>query len=512
MVSATHLPVTWRVTDEGLKAFRGEKELGWAPQPGSQVYFLACPTFEVIYEGTRGPGKTEALLVDFGKDCGRGFGAEWTGVLFRRTYPELQDVIRKSRALFTKIWPAAKYNESEHFWTWPSGERLYFRQFDKPRDYWKYHGHEYAWIGWEELTTWPVPDGYTKTMSLCRSTHPGINARVRSTTNPFGVGHNWVKDRFRLPIPPGQTVGPLIDDARDEEGNLEKTSRRAIHGFLDENKVLLHAQPDYKDILRTAASSEAELKAWLHGSWDIVAGGMFDDVWDPKVHVVPEFVIPKSWRLDRSFDWGSSKPFSVGWWAESDGTDVQTKQGWRSTVRGDLFRIHEWYGWTGKPNVGSKMLASEIAKGIIERELEWGIHGRVKVGPADPSIHKTENGVCLSTDMGKQVRINGSPYKGVQWTKADNTRIAGWEQMRRMLKDAKHDTDKEGRTIPRERVGLFVFDCCAQFRRTVPVLPRDEIKMDDVDTDAEDHVGDEVRYRVRTVGNRPRQGTHVGMY
>ena len=49
---------------------------------------------------------------------------------------------------------------------------------------------------------------------------------------------------------------------------------------------------------------------------------------------------------------------------------------------------------------------------------------------------------------------------------------------------------------PLEEPGLWVFDGCTEFIRTVPVLPRDEIKQDDVDTDAEDHVGDETRYRV----------------
>lgn len=508
------MSIQWKETEDGLRPFQDGVELGWAPLPGSQVYFLACPTFEVLYEGTRGPGKTEALIADFCKDCGKGFGAEWNGILFRRTYPELQDVIQKSRALIPKIWPQARYNESKNFWIWPSGEILSFRHFDKPRDYYSYHGHQYPWIAWEELTTWPVSDGYTKIMSLCRSKNPKINCRVRATTNPFGVGHNWVKARFQLPIAPGKTVGPLIDDSRDHEGELEKP-RRAIHGYLDENKVLMYAQPDYKQTLRTAASSEAELKAWLHGSWDIVAGGMFDDVWFPEIHVLDPFEVPNSWRIDRSFDWGSAKPFSVGWWAESDGSDVLTEKGWRSTVRGDLYRINEWYGWSGKPNKGTKMLASEVAKGIIEREIKWKLHGRVKAGPADSSIYQTENGMCLANDMAKSVRIGGQMYKGVHWTRADKapgSRIAGWEQVRRMLKHAMPEVNERGQRFPREKPGLFVFDTCTQFLRTFPVLPRDEIKMDDVDTDAEDHIGDEVRYRVRSSGARVRQGKHVGMY
>jgi len=505
--------VEWKVKPDGtLKPFQGSTELGWCPQPGSQELFLACPTYEVLYEGTRGPGKTAALIVDFAKECGAGHGASWRGVLFRRTYPELQDVIEKSKEFIPMIWPTARYNESQHFWTWPDGEKLMFRQFERVADYWKYHGHEYPWIAWEELTNWASDDGYKKMMSTSRSANPSIKPRVRSTCNPAGVGHNWVKHRFQLPIADGQIAGPLIDDAMDLEGELEPP-RRAIHGHLDENLVLLHAQPDYKQKLRAAATSEAELKAWLHGDWNIVAGGMFDDVWDPKTNVIEPFEIPGTWRIDRSFDWGSSAPFSVGWWAESDGTDVLTASGWRSTVRGDLFRINEWYGWTGKPNQGLKMLATEISKGIVERELEWRIHDRVKPGPADTSLWNVENGMCYATDMANAVRINGQKYKGTHWTRADKSagsRATGWGMMRKMIKHAKGET-VDGRVLPREEPGLFVFRQCTQFLRTVPVLPRDDVKMDDVDTDSEDHIGDEVRYRVRTVGNRPRSGKSIGM-
>ena len=68
-------------------------------------------------------------------------------------------------------------------------------------------------------------------------------------------------------------------------------------------------------------------RAWLFGDWDITAGGMFDDLWDASVHVVQPFEIPGTWYLDRSFDWGSSKPYSVGWWAESDGSDIKLADG-----------------------------------------------------------------------------------------------------------------------------------------------------------------------------------------
>jgi hypothetical protein len=483
------------------------KDIAWCPQPGSQVAFLACPVVEVLYEGTRGGGKSDTLLMDFGKEIGR-FGAAWRGILFRQTFPQLADIIQKTKRWFPLIWPAAVYNEAKHEWRWPGGETLLLRHFQRDSDYWNYHGHEYSWIAWEELCNWATATAYKAMFSCLRSSTPGIPKRVRATANPYGPGHGWVKARFRLPY----ARGKVIRDSVGDDGKLEP-ARVAIHGRIEENRLLLAADPDYIARIRASARNEAELKAWLEGDWDIVAGGMFDDVWDPKVHVLKPFKIPSSWRLDRSFDWGSSAPFSVGWWAESDGSDVQMADGfWRSTVRGDLFRIGEWYGWNGKPNEGLRMLAVDVAAGIIGREIVMGVHGRVRPGPADTSIFDVENGNCIADDMAKQVVIKatGARHPGPTFTRADKSagsRKTGWEAIRKMLQAAKRP---EGR--PREMPGLFVFSICEQFLRTIPVLPRDDDDLDDVDTDAEDHIADEARYRVRAAGTRVSDGRVVGMF
>ncbi|MGI9434821.1 MAG: terminase [Geminicoccaceae bacterium] len=472
----------WRSVDDGLAPFliqKGEpdRQVEWAAQPGSQAAFLDCPVFECLLEGNRGGGKTESLLMDFAQHVGQGYGRAWRGILFRRTYPELEDVMGKAEGLFSIAFPDAKNNLGKSFWEWPTGEKLFFRQFIKPGDYWKYHGHGYPWIAWEELTNWPSPDCYKSMFSCCRSPVKGIPKKVRATTNPYGVGHSWVKHRFRLPFVGG--VGPIIRDSLDDRGKPEPP-RVAIHSALSENKVLLAADPHYIDRIAASANNPEQLKAWIDGSWDIVAGGMFDDLWNPAVHMIEPFAIPDTWTISRSFDWGSSKPFSVGWWAESDGCDA----GGRSWVRGDLIRIGEWYGWAGKPNVGVRMLAADVAKGIIEREEKMGIADRVGPGPADSSIFDEENGNCIATDMQDE---------GVIWMRADKrpgSRKHGWEQFRKRLQHAKG--------VGREEPGLFIFSGrCEQFKRTVPVLPRCEKDLDDVDTEAEDHIADEARYMIR---------------
>lgn len=495
--------VDWRDTNEGLTPYvaKSGKRAEWAPQPGSQVAFLACPHYETLFEGTRGPGKTDALLMDFIQHVDQGYGEAWRGILFRRTYPELRDVIDKSLAWFKRFHPNAKYNAGEHYWHWPTGEKLFFRHFMKEQDYWSYHGHSYPWLGWEELTTWPDDSGYRKMQSTNRGTHKGMPRKLRSTTNPYGVGHNWVKLRFRLPIPYGGIMGPTITDSYDLDGELEPP-RVAIHGELRENKILLSSDPTYISKLRAAARNAAELKAWLYGDWNIVAGGMFDDVWNPKIHVLPNIPIhsiPRQWRMDRSYDHGQSHPFSVGWWAESNGEPVVANNTIYGPIRGDIIRIAEWYGWNGRPNEGMPMTARNIALGIKEREEDWGIRSRVKTGMADDQIF---------TDYEPEKSVAGDMQSvGIRWEKADKgpgSRVQGWQKMRDMFQAA---LPVKGGT--RENPGLFVLERCDQFKRTVPVLPRDVDKdPDDVDTDAEDHIGDETRYRVR----QRRRDVRTGKY
>lgn len=493
--------------------------------PGSQEAFLAStPVFEVLFEGTRGGGKTDSLIMSFCMHVGQGHGPAWKGVLFRQTYKQLTDVISKTKKWIPQIWPDAKFNHSEHTWTFPDGAQLLLRQFQKPDDYWNYHGHEYPWIGWEELCNWPMDDGYKRMFSCCRTSKKGVPRMIRATTNPYGPGHNWVKARFRLP---GWNMRP-IRDSYDDDGNLEP-ARMSIRSHIDENQALLEADPEYKTKIAASARNAAERKAWLEGSWDIVAGGMFDDVWDPKYNIFPTFEVPHTWKIVRSFDWGESKPFSVGWWGISSGEDVQLADGsWRSTIRGDCIRLREWYGWTGKPNEGLRMLATEISEGIVERELRWGwrtqgdAYCRVKRGVADAQIFAAENGNCIATDMKNKVRLgDGHKYPGIQWIAADKrpgSRTTGWTQMRKMLKAAhppqRRDPMDEDRiiTTPREFPGLFVTAECDQFMRTVPVLPRDEKDMDDVNTEAEDHIADDSRYLVRFSGNMGSSGSTTGHY
>jgi hypothetical protein len=494
MASSSNQPVEWRVVNGELRPFIGNKDITWAPQPGSQAIFMECPLYEVLYEGTRGPGKTDALLMDFAQHVGMGYGPDWRGVLFRQTYPELSDVINKSKKWFNRIWPRAQYNEAKSAWRFPDGEELLFRQFKTEDDYWSYHGHAYPWIAWEELTTWADDKCYKVMMACSRSTRANMPRKYRATTNPYGVGHNWVKARFKLPVAPGEIIGPVVEDISEDGKPLPP--RVAIKGHISENKILMVADPGYVERIKAAARNPSELAAWLDGSWDIVAGGMFDDCWQPKIHVLPNLVgsiLPAGWKIIRSYDHGQSRPFSVGWWAESNGDPlrIQLSNGTArrlGIIKGDVIRMHEWYGCRpNMPNEGLRLTATEIARGILERERDWGIYGKVRIGVADSSIFDDyEPGRSVAGDMARL---------GVRWFKADKgagSRSQGWQQVREYLKSA--TPMKDG---TRERPGIYTCARCTEFLRTFPVLPRDEKNLDDVDTDAEDHIGDEVRYFLR---------------
>ena len=449
------------------QAVRGE--IVWAPHPGSQVLFLSCPVYECLLEGTRGGGKTDALLIDFAQHVGRGFGAAWRGILFRQTYPQLADVVAKSKKLFYRIFPGAKFNASDYTWTFPDGEQLLLRHMKSPDDYWNYHGHEYPWIAFEELTNWPTAECYESMFACSRSSHPGMPRKYRATCNPYGRGHTWVKARFIDPAPAGKVIR--------ESG---KPDRVRIHSSLSENTHLLAADPEYIAKLR-AISDPNKRKAWLFGSWEITSGGMFDDLWKPEAHIVPVFGIPAGWRIDRALDWGSSRPFSVGWWAQSDGSPITIAGKQRTFPRGTLARVAEWYGCTGKPNEGLRMTAGKVGEGIKERQVAFGFGARVKPGPADSSIFDTTDEASIADNMAKV---------GVTWEAADKragSRKNGWELMRERLENSLHDNGKPG---------LIVFDRCRDFIRLVPSTSRDEDDPEDIDTDAEDHIHDEARYRV----------------
>jgi hypothetical protein len=498
----------------------GEPVVIWRPLAGSQCIAIDSRCHHTLYEGARGPGKTVVQLMRFLRHVGKGYGAFWRGVIFDLEFDHLSGLVTESKKWFGKFGDGARFYESTsaYKWVWPTGEELLFRHVKKISDYEGFHGHEYPFIGWNELTKHASLDLYDKFMSCNRSSFdpiidtpkdeagnyltanglplPEIPLEVFSTTNPNGPGHNQVKRRFINPAPRGKVVRTSVqvfDPKTQKEITVVKT-QIAIFGSYREN-TFLPAQ--YVAELETIKDPNLR-KAWLYGDWDVTAGGALDDLWQSHVHIVPRFVVPHSWRLDRSFDDGSSHPFSVGWWAESDGTEavIVMRDGTEYTfcpARGSLIQFFEWYGAEEiGTNKGLKLGSSLIAQGIIDREISIMANGWISSqpwpGPADNNIRKV-------VDKEQDTKEKAMAKKGVRWESSDKspgTRAIGLQLMRDRLEAA---TKQEG-------PGLYFMTNCVASIEILPTLPRDDKNIDDVDTDAEDHAYDMVRYRVLKGANR----------
>lgn len=449
----------------------------WRPQEGPQTFLISCPIFEVFYGGARGGGKTESSIGDWLEHSGR-YGEDAIGIFVRRKLTQLKEVIARTQQLFPKL--GARYNVQDKMWTMRNGARLKFVYLEKDADAEEYQGHSYTRVYVEEVTNFPTPDPINKLRATLRS-GAGVPVGMRLTGNPGGAGHNWVKRRYIDPAPAGYQI-VTQDEALeffDPESNtfVKKTvslSRVYIPSRLKDNALLMRNDPTYIIRLRQSGSA-ALVKAWLEGDWGIIDGAFFDN-WDSDLILRPNDIldhIPPHTLRFRSMDWGSARPFSVGWWAVSDGT-------W-GLPKGSLLRYREWYGSNGEANKGLKMDAVQVAKGILKREGKE----HMTYGVADPSMWIRNGGPAIAETM---------LVEGVMFKKADNKREPGWQEMRRLIGGIPLDpADPLG---PRTDPMLFVCECCEDSIRTIPTLQHDEDHMEDLDTEAEDHAADDWRYAV----------------
>jgi len=444
----------------------------WAPQPGPQTDAITANWCEeLFYGGAAGGGKTDFLLGDYLQDVEH-FGAAWQGILFRRSMPELEEIIGRSQELFPQT--GAVWREQNKRWHWPNGAKLRLRYLEADRDATRYQGGAYTWIGWDELGQHPTPFGYKYLRGRLRSAHPVSRKRIRSSANPGGVGHHWLKAKFVTPAPLG---GVLLKDP-DTNGDV-----MFIRAKLADNKILVANDPQYRERLK-GMGSEALVKAWLDGNWDVIAGAFFAE-FDVEKHVVPPQHLPEDWPRFRSMDWGSAKPFSVGWWALSDGSLP-------AFPRGALIRYREWYGvktkenGTFEPNVGIKLPAEDVGSGIAEREAAETINNGASV--LDPSAFDNSGGPSYAERITNGGGKSDEGVSRVAFRRADNKRVGklgamgGWDQVRARLKG------ENGKPM------IYFFETCTHAIRTLPALQHDELRPEDVDSEGEDHAPDEIRY------------------
>ena len=431
----------------------------WTPQAGPQTFAIQQYMVpELFFGGAVGGGKSDYLLGDFGYDVHE-YGSAWQGILFRKNYPDLEELVARSLQIYPKWFPGSKL--VDHDWRFGNGAILKFRHAEDENSWVKYQGHQYTWIGYDELPHWPTPTFWQELKTRLRSAHGVPCLRVRGTGNPGGVGHGWIKKHFAIDKYPLGSV--LIPE--DIHGDV----RMFVRSKLTDNLILMERDPKYITRLSRLGNKE-RVQMYLDGDWNVIAGAFFTE-FSVNKHVVQPFEIPKDWLKIRAADWGSASPFCVLWaTVAEDGAPY-------GIPRGALVFYREWYGaHPDRHNTGLKMTAEEVASGIRERE------GKEKIPLAviDPSAFKSDGGPSIGERMGV------CPAK-VIFARADNSRKVGWDMVRQRLKG----NDGEAPMI-------YFFTTCPETIRTLPMLQHDLGKkagsIEDVDTNSEDHAGDTVRY------------------
>lgn len=425
--------------------------------------FHASTANEILYGGAAGGGKTKALIMDalfrtikYPNTC---------AVVFRRTYQELEDTdIKEAKSSYPK--EIAKYNATRHEFKLINGSIILFRHCEHEADKFNYSGIEIQFLYFDELTSFEqgIYD-FLKTRLRAKKSL-GVTPIVRSASNPGNIGHGWVKKLF-------VDAGPYMSLQTQEifSESLQKTKKiktQYIPALATENP---HITDDY--IFELEQKPEALRKALLNGDWDSFEGQVYtefkndsshymDRLW---THVIAPFEIPSHWQRYMSFDYGYSEPFSVGWWAVDQ--------------NGIAYRYKEWYGCVPKKaDTGIMLTPREIAEGIIERENDEIANNITIDRIADPSIFDRSRGDSVADQM----RPSQSK-KGIYFRKGDNTRIAGKMQLHERL-----------RFNSNGKPGIYIFNTCKDWIRTVPNLPYSTKKPEDIDTNAEDHAYDETRY------------------
>jgi hypothetical protein len=185
------------------------------------------------------------------------------------------------------------------------------------------------------------------------------------------------------------------------------------------------------------------VRAWLEGDWSVVEGAFFDG-WSGR-NIVRPFRVPREWARFRSFDWGSAKPFSVGWWAVAgEAFEAESAAGPVRIGRGTLVRYAEWYGARG-PDKGLKLTAEQVAEGIASREAAMAEDGRPAGvrGVADPSIFREDGGPSIAERMAR-AGVSWRPRTTAAWRAAAADQAAGRRPARRLGPDARAHRRRRG--------------------------------------------------------------------
>lgn len=408
---------------------------------------------------------------------------EYRAGLFRRTYPQLGEIIDRSFKYFLKLDPAPKYSDKDMqlklpAWTFNTGAKIAFGSVQHEQDKYNYQGKQFHFMGFDELSQFTESQYLYITAQNRAPKDSGIWCYVRCTFNPGGIGHAWVKARFidQLFDPSNPRAVQYKYFKRVDDDDVETTredpdsqSRSFVFSTLHDNPSI---SDDYVRKLRQLSSSEQ--KAFIEGDWNSFEGQFFR-MWRHSIHV-KEKPINKGFRKFLSLDYGYQAPSSVGWW--------------QVDYDGNLHRYRELYR--------EGLTYEALAHAVMERTPS---DEKIDYCVADPSIwgDRTHHKDSIQGESGAEtIGLIWKNFTGL--VKADNNRIVGWGRMRILM------TPYE---FGGEMVSKITFSPnCRDSIRTIPTLIHDENDVEDLNTDGEDHSADETRYAVmsRTVqSERPKE-------
>jgi len=436
----------------------GESEVVFRPNPGPQEEFLSSSERDVLYGGAAGGGKSFALLADPLRFC---HNPNHRGLLLRRTLDELTELIDKSRQLYTKAFPGAKFRESKSTWHFPSGATIWFTYLDKDKDVTRFQGQAFNWIGIDEITQYPTPYVWDYLRSRLRATDPELQQHLymRATANPGGVGGWWVKKTYidgpepNKPFPAFdvETGNPFVWPPGHEKEGQPLFYRKFVPARLTDNPFLM-ADGQYEAMLRSLP--EVERRRLLEGDWDVAEGAAFPE-FSRRRHVVEPFELPTNWPRIRAADYGYASPSCVLWGAID----------WDNNI------------WVYRELYAKHLTAEELADKILEAEQ------------LDPLPHYTvlDSSCWNKTGFGPSI-AETMMRAGVRWTPSDRNRLQGKMELHRRLANDPYTEE------PR----LRIFATCQNTVKQMAGIPLSKTNSEDVDTKAEDHAYDALRYMVMT--------------